>query len=341
MSSAPASTTADTVSLPSTAAPAGVVPATAAAVSPRRTIAGFAPVDLFSLITVVVIWASLHPIAKRTLEEITIFQLPFARVALGSTFLIVVCVLTGRLGKLLALFRPGEVWKFAILGLTGYSASSGLSMAALGYLPAGINSVLANASPLMVALGVILLLRERLAVRVLAGLVIGFLGVAIVALRGGVDASGLSLLGVMLSLVSSGTWALYTVLARRLSAGHDLIAVCAATSLLGALPLALVVGVEGEIGRLLTASTATYLSLLWCGVIATGATFTAWVMLLRRINATRVASFQYMIPLGAQVMAFLIGGELPTLMAAAGALMIVGGVAVANSATLAPRKSRT
>ncbi|MCL4865797.1 MAG: aminotransferase class IV, partial [Gemmatimonadales bacterium] len=131
-----------------------------------------------------------------TLEEITPVQLPFARVALASAFLIAVCLVTGRFGQLVALFRPSPVWKVAVLGTTGFSLSSGLSMLALGYLPAGVNSVLANASPLMVALGLMVVLRERLQWRMLLGLVVGFVGVAVIGLRGGVDASGLNPIGV-------------------------------------------------------------------------------------------------------------------------------------------------
>jgi drug/metabolite transporter (DMT)-like permease len=287
--------------------------------------------DIAAILLTVLVWSSLHPIAKRTLDEITPIQLPFSRVALASIFLIGVCVATGRFGRVLVLFRPREVWKVAVLGLTGFSLSSGLSMVALSYLPAGINSVLANASPLMVALGVMALFRECLPWRTLFGLVVGFAGVVIIALRGGVEASGLSLVGVLLSLISAGTWALYTVLARRLSAGHDVIAMCAATSLIGALPLGAVVAVEGEIGRLVGASLPTHLLLLWCGVVATGATFTMWVVLLRRINAARVSSFQYLIPLCALGLAYPIAGEVPTPAALAGAAMIVGGVAVANA----------
>lgn len=319
---------------PAGAHAADALPAAPPARAGRISLGGLPATDIAALLAVVVVWATLHPIAKRTLTEITVSQLPFSRVSLAAIFLIVVCLATGRIARFLELFRPSALWKVAVLGVTGYSLSSGLSMTALNYLPAGINSVLANASPLMVALGVIVLLRERLDWRTMLGLVIGFLGVVVIALRGGVDAGGLSLVGVLLSLFSSGTWALYTVLARRLSAGYDVIAMCAATSVVGAVPLGVVVGVEGEIGRLVGATFTTHLLLLWCGVIATGATFTAWVMLLRRINATRVASFQYMIPLGALVMAYLIGGEVPSWVALAGAGMIVGGVAVANSATL-------
>ena len=115
---------------------------------------------------------------------------------------------------------------------------------------------------------------------------------------------------------------------------------CAATSLVGALPLGAVVAVEGQIGRLVGASLSTHLLLLWCGVVATGATFTMWVVLLRRINAARVSSFQYLIPLCALGLAYPIAGEVPTSAALAGAAMIVGGVAVANSVSLAPPRRK-
>jgi len=303
----------------------------------KTSLAGLPLPDLAGLLLTVLAWSSLHPIAKRTLVEITPIQLPFSRVALASVFLLVVCLFSGRLGQVVALFRPRHLWKVVVLGTTGFSLSSGLSMIALSYLPAGINSVLANSSPLMVALGIMLLLRERLSRRMLAGLVVGFAGVSVIALRGGLDASGLSLVGVLLSLVSAATWAVYTVLARRLSAGQDVIAMSAATSLVGALPLGAVVAIEGDVGRLLGASSTTYLLLVWCGVVATGATFTMWVLLLRRINAARVSSFQYLIPLFALGLAYPIAGEVPTTAALLGAAMIVGGVAFANAGNGATR----
>ena len=304
------------------------------------TLAGLPATDFSAFLLTVLVWSSLHPIAKRTLAEITPLQLPFSRVALASLFLLGVCATTGRIGGLLVLFRPRTLWKVVFLGATGFSLSSGLSMIALSYLPAGVNSVLANASPLMVALGVMVLLRERLPSQMLAGLLVGFAGVAVIALRGGVNSSGLNPIGIVLSLVSSATWALYTVMARRLSAGQDVIAMSAATSLVGALPLGAAVAVEGEFGRLVGASLTAHLLLLWCGIVATGATFTMWVLLLRRIDAARVSSFQYLIPLCALALAYPIAGEVPTPVALGGAAMIVGGVAIANTVRLSPRPDR-
>ena len=218
-----------------------------------------------------------------------------------------------------------------ILGLTGFSASSWLSMTSLGYLPAGVNSLLANASPLIVALATTLVLKERVARRTVVGIVIGFLGVAVVALRGGVDASQLHPVGIALALAGSAIWAIYRALGRRLLAGRDTLAMGAAASLVGMLPVAAGVALEGGFGRMAAASPTTHLLLLWCGVVATGITYSGWVYLLKRVHAARVASFQYLIPLLALVLAYAIIGEEPTLPVLAGAVLIIGGVAVANA----------
>lgn len=297
----------------------------------RAALAGLPGRDLAAILATVLVWASLHPIGKLTFQEITTSQLPFARAALASVFLFGICAATGRLPRLAALTHPRELWKASALGLTGFALSGWLSMTALGHLPAGVSSVLANVSPLMVALGLVVLLRQRLARRTVVGLVVGFAGVVLIALRGGIDASGLSLFGVTLSLAGSASWAVYTALARRLSAGHDVICMSAAASFVGALPLAGVVLAEGQLDRLLSASLTTHLLLLWCGVVATGATFTMWVLLLRRIDAARVSSFQYLIPLFALVLAYPIAGEPPTPIVLVGAATIVLGVATANA----------
>jgi hypothetical protein len=91
----------------------------------RVAFAGLLAPDLAAILITVLVWSSLHPIAKRTLTEITPSQLPFSRVALASIFLIGVCLVTGRLGRLIALFLPRHLWKVVVLGTTGFSLSSG------------------------------------------------------------------------------------------------------------------------------------------------------------------------------------------------------------------------
>jgi len=279
----------------------------------------------------VVIWSSLHPVGKLALAEVTTTQLAFSRIALACLALTVVCALTGRLGKVVAAFHPRVATSAVLLGITGFSASSWLSMSSLGYLPAGVNSLMANASPLMVALAATFYLKERVARRTVVGILIGFVGVAVVALRGGLDSSGLHPLGLALALTGSAIWAWYTALGRRLLAGRDTLAMGAAASMVGMVPVGLGVVLEGGFGQLVAASTRTHLLLLWCGVVATGITYSGWVYLLKRVHAARVASFQYLIPLLAVALAYPMVGEVPTWPVLFGAVLIVGGVAIANS----------
>jgi drug/metabolite transporter (DMT)-like permease len=257
-------------------------------------------------------WASLHPVGKLALAEITPNQFAFSRVALALVFLVVVCGVTGRLPRFLALLRRPALAGVVALGLTGFVGSIWLSMTALIYLPAGINSLLANSSPLMIALVSVPILQERLSRRALAGLVLEPVGVA-------------------LSLTAAALWAAYTAIGRRVLPGQDPLAMGAASCLVGVVPLCLSVLFEGATDRLLGLSPAVAVQLVWCGVVATGLTLTAWVYALKRMPAASVASFQYLIPLFALVIAAILLGEPLTPSVLFGALLVVGGVAAANS----------
>ena len=282
------------------------------------------------VVGIVLVWASLYPVGKLALAEITPSQLTFVRAALASAVLLAVCAATGRLRLVLAALRPPRLGGVVVLGLSGFALSAWLSMAALGHLPSGVSSLLSNSSPLMVAAVAVLLLRERTDRRTVAGIAIGFAGVALVVLRGGMDARGVSAVGVALGLLSAAFWAVYTALMRRLVAEQDTLAVGAATALVGAVPLAVAAEVDGGHQRLLAASTTTHLILLWCGIMATGVTFTMWVFLLKRIPAANAAAFQYLIPLFALFLALPIAGEPFTPLVLLGAAMIVSGVMLAN-----------
>ena len=292
--------------------------------------AGLSAFELVMVLGIVLIWASLYPVGKLALAEISTSQLTFVRAALASVVLLAVCASTGRLPLVLAAFRPPRLAGVLVLGLSGFALSAWLSMAALGQLPSGVSSLLSNSSPLMVAAASTVLLHERPGRRTVAGIGVGFVGVAIVVLRGGVDAGGVSATGVAFALLSAAFWALYTTLMRRLVAGQDALVIGAATALVGAVPLGVVAEIDGGHQQLLVASAATHLILLWCGVMATGATFTMWVFLLKRIPAANAATFQYLIPLFALVLALPIAGEPLTLAVLVGAGMIVGGVTLAN-----------
>lgn len=283
------------------------------------------------LLLAVLIWGSLHPVSKLALAEVAPLQLAASRVSLAALVLIPICALTGRGPALVQALRqaPGTI---VLLGMLGYPFSMALSMVALTSVPAALNALFANSSPLFVAIYALTLLKEKPGPRALAGILAGFVGVALLTLGGAPGGGSLNPLAVALSLTAAASWAAYTAVARRILHQLDPMAVTALAATVGAIPMLLAAGVmEGGLGDPFQASPGVQLLVLWVGLIATGVNFTIWAVALRRLRTVSVSAFQYMIPVVAMVVATLLLGEQPTPLVLLGAGLVLLGVAAAQT----------
>ena len=264
------------------------------------------------LVVATLIWGSLHPTVKFALRELTPLQLALLRPVCACAVLMTLVVLSGRASLLGCELRraPGTL---LMLGALGYAGSGSLASLALGLLPAGITSLLANASPLMVVLGGLLFFQQPVGWLEVAGTMVGFAGVALLGLGGVAPTGGVgpTLVGGALALGAAAAWAIYTGVARRL-AGTDPLATTAVTSAIGALLVALVAVPSQDWTRLASASTPTLLATLWAGAAATGGTYAAWSFALRRLPAVAVAPFAYLIPVSSLSIATLWAGAVAT-----------------------------
>jgi drug/metabolite transporter (DMT)-like permease len=181
-----------------------------------------------------------------------------------------------------------------------------------------------------VALLAPLLLGERPTRRSLCGLVAGFSGVAILVLSRGGPGGDVALVGVGLSLLSSACWAVYTTVSRRTTARVDPVVVSLVASCVSVIPLAVIVVAEGQLDHVASAPPLALVGLLWLGIIATGLTFLVWTSALRRLKATSVAAYSYLIPVIGVITAAVVLGEQPTPLFLLGSALVLGGVAVAQ-----------
>jgi drug/metabolite transporter (DMT)-like permease len=267
------------------------------------------------------------------LREATPLQLVLARALMTGVALTLALALAGRAGRILEEFRA-RPWRIVGLGALSFFASSGLSMTGLALLPASVNSLLANTSPLMLACGVVLFERRLPSARVLVGLLLGFAGVALLSVRGAADLGAIGLVGVLLSLGGSLTWAIYTGWSRRELQHGDALAITAGAAFVGALPFLLVGAATGQLQGYAELSSTALLLLLYAGVIGTGLTYSLWMSALKGLSATNVSAFQYVIPLTAVTIAALFLGEPITL------ALVVGGAAILLGVGLAQEKPR-
>ncbi len=286
------------------------------------------------LVVATLVWGSVHPTVKFALTELTPMQLALARPVCACAVLLTLAIASGRARRLVAELRA-QSRVLLLLGLLGYALSGGLTSFALSLLPPGITSLITNTSPLVLVIGGLLFFHQRFGAFEIAGTLVGFGGVALLSLN---DAQlsgdfGPTVLGSLLALGSSTSWALYTVLARRLG-GADPIATTAITSGVGALIIAAVAVPTQDWSRLAHTSPAVLASTLWSGAIATGCTYAAWSFALRRLPAVAVAPFAYLIPVSALTISHFWLGERVDATVLVGAALVLAGVALTQARSL-------
>lgn len=299
-------------------------------------------------------WGSLYPAAKVALEEVTPLMIVAARAGVACLVLAALtCLRYGGLGAGYRRLRAEARYEWGgpcALGMISLVGTSLLAMTAQETLPAGVNGLLNNLSPLWLALYATVAGRARHPLLLLAGSAVAAGGVATVLLGdalffsapagggGEVPAEvgfvldGGTASGVILSVGGSVLIAYSNLVARRVMAGRDPFATTAVAAGWATVPLValLSLGVGGSISGYATASAATQGLLVWLGAGATAFNFSLWFFALAHLPVTRIANFQYLIPpLGVALAVALLGEPAgPGLLVGTGA--VLAGIALAQ-----------
>jgi drug/metabolite transporter (DMT)-like permease len=219
--------------------------------------------------------------------------------------------------------RGRAQWRaIAVFGLMQNAAYLGLYFVAMQTIPASVAAIVASSMPLVVAFALWAVWGERLPLMGVAGLVAGFVGVALIMgtrITGGVDPFGLAL-----CVVGVVALAVATLSVRGASGGGNLMMAVGMQMLVGSAALAVAAGLTETLTvnwtpRLVAAFAYTTL------VPGLAATW-VWFVLVGRIGATRAATFHFLNPFfGVAIAAFLLG-ERVGLIDVIGVAIIAGGI---------------
>lgn len=186
------------------------------------------------LIALVLIWGANWPILKLGVQVMPPLWLAAERLALGMLILAVVQALRGRL----RLPQRGDWPLVASVGLLQIAAFNACMTLALLWVEAGRSAILAYITPLWVAPGAVLLLREPLRPAGWLGVVLGLGGVVALFAAGDVDwHDGAALVGDGLLLLAAFSWALAILHVRASRAVSPPLALAPWTLLAAVVPL--------------------------------------------------------------------------------------------------------
>ena len=271
------------------------------------------------------VWGSGHPIGKIILRELTAQQLSFLSSSLGAAALMVWLMLTGNFGRFSEI--RGRVLALTLLsGAIMFFLYPNLSFSALRLIPASANAILVASSTIFVAILAAALLKEKLSARAYLGVMVSFVGVALVVVstESGANLAGFPTVGAAIAILGAIASACYAIVGRKLR-GQDALSVTAIGALFGSLLQGgMLIGTSG-ISQVLHASVTVYLLVAYWGIFS-GLGYVVYYYCLGRLEATKVSSFVYLSPLFATVLSVVILNEQLTTTFVGGLAFTLGGI---------------
>jgi drug/metabolite transporter (DMT)-like permease len=225
----------------------------------------------------------------------------------------------------------GRDWRiFAFLGLFNVVLFIGAQTFAVLYLPSGTAAVLIYLQPILVGVLAWTVLGEPLTATKVVGLLLGFAGIVAVSSGGLLDAAGeVTLVGVVSGVASALAWAMGTVGFKKYEARISTLWAIALPFLAGGAALT-VLGLFIEPLSGVSWSGPLFSSVLYSAFIGTGLAWMLFFGLVRAGEASRVASFIFVVPLAAVVIGAVVLDEALGLTLLAGAALIVSGIYLVN-----------
>jgi drug/metabolite transporter (DMT)-like permease len=288
----------------------------------HHTLAG-----LFAGLAAASIWGGMYVVSKIVLEVIPPFALLTTRYILGATTLGIVIFFR----KNKTVITKEFFWKSALVGFVGYGISLGFQFVGTKLSTASNGSLVTSATPAFVLLFAPFLLGERATTRDIIALIVSSLGVVAVIDPRNAELSPTLFWGNMSLLAAALTWALYSVLVRKVSKSGDLLT-SSAIMLLGGLPSSLLVGIwEAQTQGIGQVTVGIILGLLFLGIISTAIAMFMWNYAFAELPANAASLTFFAQPVVGTLLGWFFLAEKITPLFLAGGLLIGIGILIATS----------
>ena len=271
------------------------------------------------------IWGGMYVVSKVILEIIPPFTLLSSRLILGAFTL-----------GLVALFQKDVQWTRKMLrdaflvGLVGYGVSLSLQFVGTKLSTASNGALVTSATPAFVLLFAPYLLGEKNTPRRMLALVISTFGVIAVIDPRTAELSP-SLFWGNLSLFGAGlTWALYSVLVRKVSSSGGVLA-ASTIMLIGGLPLSLpLTALEITTTGLGAITPGVIAGILFLGIISTALAMFLWNYAFAKLPAAVASLTFFAQPVVGTILGWLFLNERITPLFLLGGVMIAIGLVIAS-----------
>jgi drug/metabolite transporter (DMT)-like permease len=285
---------------------------------------GARAVDYARLVAVPAIWGGTFVAGKHVVSVWSPMMGSFARYLVACAALLVAAFALER--GLPPLTRRQWFATF-VLGLLGVFAYNLFFMASLERLPASRAALIIALNPVITIAISSIVFREKLSPRRWLGVAIALSGVWIVISRGdiaSIASAGIGL-GELFMLAAVTSWALYTLVGRKVLGSLSPLAATNYAALWGTLMLALVAAPEVGGVTMAQLDWAMIGALAYLGVCGTALAFVWYYMSVKKCGTAITSIFNNLVPVfGVAISVLLLGEQLLPSMIVGGAIAIAG-----------------
>ena len=276
------------------------------------------------------IWGGMYVVSKVVLDIIPPFSLVSLRLILGALTLVFVLFLRG-----FPKISRQQLWQVIGVGFVGYGVSLSLQFLGTKLSTAANGSLVTSATPAFVLVFAWMLLKEKITALRLFSLLLATLGVLAVIDPRSAQLNPDLFLGNLLLLGAAITWALYSVLVRKVTQNLDVLPF-SLIAFLGGLPISLPASAWelnmlgfGEIGLGVIAGV------LFLGIISTALAMVLWNTAFAFVDASLASLTFFAQPVVGTFLGWLFLGERIT------PLFLLGGFLIALGLVISSRERLT
>lgn len=276
------------------------------------------------LIALSILWGGSFFFIGVAVKELPPFTIVTLRVGLAAIALLIVCRIMG-----LRLPREGRIWRaFFAMGILNNIIPFCLIVWGQTHIASGVASILNATTPLFtVIVAHFLTVDEKLSPKKLAGVLIGFVGVATMIGPSALGGSGSNLWGQLAILGAATSYAFAGIFGRRFKAMGVAPLMTAtgqiSSSTLMLIPVALLID---QPWTLAMPSISTWGALLGIALLSTALAYLLFFRILSSAGATNLALVTFLIPVSAILLGSLVLGEQLEMKHFAGMAMIAAGL---------------
>lgn len=287
---------------------------------------------LIAGLTAASIWGGMYVVSKVVLEVIPPFSLLTLRLVLGALALgLVIYIRNKRSGTKLAITKD-FFWQSFLVGFVGYGISLGFQFVGTKLSTASNGALVTSATPAFVLLFAPFLLGERATTQRIIALVVSTLGVAAVIDPRNAELSPSLFWGNMSLLAAALTWALYSVLVRKVSKSADLL-LSSAIMFLGGMPSSILFSVwEINTQGIGTITWGVIGGILFLGIVSTAIAMFLWNYAFAELPAAVASLTFFAQPVVGTLLGWFFLAETIT------PLFILGGVLIGIGILIATRE---